>query len=130
MPHLDATIALYHRTDLRRNMPLVRGGAALLQRLQWRFETQRGKIPFWKDDGDDLRRFINSEDPPVVIANAAATEALKDEQVEAVHTEAQRLADGTVEISLEIESAEGPFEFTMTITQAAVSLVDNLDKLA
>jgi hypothetical protein len=119
------TIDLYGAADFLPHMPTVRGRTALLHRLARRLRTRRGRIPWWPDFGTDLRDFLLAKSPATRIAAAAVAECRKDEQVAGAY--ALNLSTGsdgkTVFLTLGIEDGEGPFRFTLSITEAALTLV-------
>jgi hypothetical protein len=122
MSTLDNTIDTHCAGDFLPHMPQVRGITALAQRLLRRFQTPRGRFIFWPDFGTDLRDFLLANVPADRIATAAAAEADKDEQVE--RAEASATYEGrTVRLVLTVTTAEGPFDFTMSISEAAVRLI-------
>jgi hypothetical protein len=122
MSTLDNTIDTHCAGDFLPHMPQVRGITALAQRLLRRFQTPRGRFFAWPDFGTDLREFLLANVPADRVATAAASEALKDEQIESV--DASATYEGrAVRLVLTVTTAEGPFDFTMTISEAVVSLI-------
>lgn len=110
--------------DMKPHMPMVSGRTALLQRLARRLITPRGKFIFWPNFGTDLRRFLLTKTSPGAIAQAAKKECVKDEQVEQCLVTAQLTDSGRMLVlDIEIEDADGPFTFTLTIDDAALNLV-------
>jgi hypothetical protein len=106
-------------------MPEVRGRVALAHRLARRLTTPRGRFRFWPNFGTDMRRYLLSKVPSSQISQDAAQECEKDEQVESVIVRVQHVDFDQRELSLDIEiiDAEGPFTFTMSISDARVSLI-------
>lgn len=119
------TIDVHCVEDFLPHMPTVTGRLAHAQRLARRLVTPRGRFKFWPNFGTDMRQFINSKTPASAIARAAAAECLKDEQTESVTVEVLPL-DGATGFTLQIEvtDAEGPFTFTMPISQAKILLIE------
>jgi phage baseplate assembly protein W len=122
MSTLDNTIDTHCVEDFLPNMPQVRGITALAQRLLRRLQTPRGRFFAWPDFGTDLREFLLANVPADRVASAAAAEADKDEQVESV--DASATYEGrAIRLVLTVTTAAGPFDFTMSITDAAVRLI-------
>jgi len=118
------TIDVYCVTDLSPDMPEVSGRVALAHRLARRLQTERGRIPWWPNDGTDLRKFLLAKAAPSRIAAAAEQECLLDEQVEDAQADAQLSSDGKeCSLTIVVTEAEGPFTFTLSITDAALTLV-------
>lgn len=126
MSDLNDTIDVHCVDDFLPSMPAVSGHVALAQRLARRLTTPRGRLPYWPEFGYDLRQVLLSKRSPHVVAAAVEAECLKDEQVESV--EATLSVVGTAMILvLAVADAGGPFEFTLTITEAAATLSDLLE---
>lgn len=123
---LDATIDVYCIDDFLPTMPAIRGREALMHRLARRLTTPRGRFIYWPDFGYDIRTALLSKKTPDQIANDVEAECLKDEQVEQVVATVS--IDGTAAvIRLAVADADGPFEFTLTITEARATLSDLLE---
>lgn len=106
------------------HMPEIRGRVALGHRLARRLTTPRGRVPWWPNDGTDLRQYMLSHASPSAIAQAAKAECLKDEQVEDVKVTVEVLDSGrAMNLLLEVTDAAGPFTFTLNITDAAAKLI-------
>ena len=115
-------------------MPRVSGREALIHRLCVRLQTPRGrfsgvdsngKVWGWPNFGTDIAQYLLSKTPASAIASAAEAECLKDEQVEEAAAVAT-LEDGGRRMHLEIAilDALGPFVFTLSITQAKLTLIE------
>jgi hypothetical protein len=121
MADIDSTIDLYGVEDFLPTMPAVSGRVALAQRLARRLTMKRGQFPWWPNDGYDIRNALLSKREPHRIAADVEEECEKDEQVEAV--KATLTVEGTnATLRLLVADADGPYEFTMTISEAKVSL--------
>lgn len=121
---IDATTDVACVEDFLPDMPTVSGRVALMHRLARRLQTQRGRFIWWPNFGTDLRVFLLSKTPPAAIASAADAECRKDEQVINVTTSVEVLDSGrALHLTIQVTDATGPFAFTLTITQAAASLV-------
>lgn len=124
MAEIDNTTGL----ALSYRLAKVKGRAALAERLRLRLSTPYGKFFAWPDFGHDLRQYLLSKGPLSRMIIGAELECSKDEQVEAVTASAVYRNDGkAVDLTLAITDSEGPFLLTMSITQAAVDLVDLLE---
>jgi len=119
------TIDIYCVDDFLPHMPEVRGRTALAHRLARRLTTPRARFRFWPNFGTDMRRYLLSKVPSSQIAQDAAQECEKDEQVESVTVTVSKVDFDQRELDLDIEvvDAAGPFEFTMAISDARVSLI-------
>lgn len=129
---IDGTVDVYCIDDFLPNMPTVRGNVALVHRLIRRLTTRRGQLPFWPDDGLDVRDYLLSKRRPEDAAEEVLDEILKDEQVQRDGTRVSaELLDSGKQLKLDFEVAAGgpPFTFTLLIADAAVSLI-NLQKNA
>lgn len=126
-------IDLYCADDMRLDMPTVSGrmnlGLALLRRLT----TPNGRFSWldldgvtvrgWPEYGLDLRGFILSKTNADTIARAAEGECAKDERVHAVTATAVYTAANAIALTLEITDEDGPFVLTLSISDAAATLV-------
>ena len=105
-------------------MPLVRGREACAQRLMRRITTPKGKLTFWPNDGIDVRDYLLSKAPASAIAQAVASECRKDEQVDEIAVNPWFSEDGrTLNIDFLVTDNEGPWKFTLEISQAKATLV-------
>jgi hypothetical protein len=108
-------------------MRVVTGNEALMHRLARALQTPRGRFPFaaWRNRGTDLRQFLLSKVPPWRIARAASAECELDEQVERAQARIEVLDGGRrLRVLIQVETAEGTFAFTMTMAEAAATLVE------
>lgn len=121
---INDTIDIYCVTDFLPDMPTVRGRTALAHRLARRLQTPRGRFQFWPNFGTDLRQYLLSKTSPTVIASAVESECLKDEQVEDVSCLVD-VQDGgrSMVVTVEVDDADGPFVFTLEISQASATLI-------
>jgi len=120
---IDGTVGLFCVSDFKPDMPRVSGRQALACRLSVRLQTVRGRFPWWPTFGTDLRQFLLSKTSASVVASAAESECLKDEQVENVEVKAEFLNNGrALHLTLNVTDAAGPFVFTLTIDEAIATL--------
>lgn len=125
MAEIDNTSGFYCLGDFRPEMPLVSGRTALIHRLTVRLQTPRGRFPWWPNFGTDIAAFLNSKATPGVIAAAAESECLKDEQVADCQATATIENNGrTIRLTLAVFDANGPFALTLSIEQAKLTLID------
>ncbi|HMJ52394.1 MAG TPA: hypothetical protein VK540_09965 [Polyangiaceae bacterium] len=119
------TVDVYCIDDFLAHMPSVTGRVALAHRLCRRLTTPRGRFRFWPNFGTDMRRYLLSKVPSSQIASDAAQECEKDEQVESVTVTVERVDFDQRELTLDLQvvDAAGPFEFTMTIGEARLTLI-------
>jgi hypothetical protein len=121
---LKGTIDVWCLDDFKASMPAISGRMALAQRLARRLITRRGSMPWWPNDGTDLRQYLLSKASPSEIAGAAKNECKKDEQVEDARVELEVLSDGReILLTILITEAAGPFAFTLLIGEAVLQLV-------
>jgi hypothetical protein len=127
---IENTVGIWSLGDFRPEMPTVSGRTALIHRLCVRLQTPRGRFTWWPAFGTDIAQFLNSKARPGSIAAAAEAECLKDEQVEDVQASASYEQGGrAIRLSLTIIDAAGPFERTLLIEQARLTLIE-LDEAA
>ncbi len=125
---IDGTIDVYCIDDFKSTMPLVSGREALAQRLVRRITTKPGQLPFWPDDGIDVRDALLSKRRPEDIAQEVKSECLKDEQVTNIEVDAQLSNDGRdLTIKFSVTDGDAPFTFTLLIDDAKTRLVDLLN---
>jgi hypothetical protein len=122
---IEGTVGFWSLGDFRRDMGTVSGRTALIHRLCVRLQTERGRFPWWKNFGTDIAQFLNSKTRPSAIASAAASECLKDEQVEECTAVAEVGDSGrSMRLTLTVFDSDGPFKFTLEITQASLTLIE------
>ncbi len=126
MAEIDKTIGFWTLGDFKPEMPLVSGRVALIHRLAVRLTTPRGRFTWWPNFGTDMAAFLLTKVPPTVVFSAAESECLKDEQVDEVRARGEFVAAArALRLTLEIFSNDlGPFEFTLLIEQAKLTLVE------
>lgn len=121
---IENTTDVWCLDDFLPHMPEIRGRTALAHRLARRWTCPRGRIPWLPNHGTDLRQFMLTHASPSAIAQAAKAEALKDEQVEDIQIAVEVLDSGRqLELRPEVTDADGPFTFTLTITEATLTLI-------
>lgn len=121
---IENTVDIFCISDFRPEMPTVSGRTALAHRLARRLTTPRGRFKWWPKFGTDLLEFALSKAAPSAIASAAESECLKDEQVDDVTVTAELQNGGRLlHLTIEVTDAAGPFVFTLTITEAAATLI-------
>jgi len=121
---IEGTIDVFCVEDFLPDMPPVSGRTACAHRLARRLTTSRGRFPWWPNFGTDLRQYLLGKATPQAIASAAESECLKDEQVDSVRVRAEVQNSGRrIHLAIEVTDAEGPYVFTLTITDAAATLI-------
>ena len=119
---LAETVDIDCVSDIKPHMPTVSGRLGLVQALARRLQTPRGKAPWWPNYGTDVQQFLLAKVRPSVIAAAVKAECLKDERVESIDLTVT--VDGnSMRLDIQVTDAAGPFTFTLSITEAAVSLI-------
>jgi hypothetical protein len=131
---ISATVGLYSLGDFRPGMPKVMGATALVHRLMVRLQTPRGRFSWttsggktagWPNFGTDMRQFLLSKVPPSAVATAAQLECAKDEQVQQANVDAELSNSGRqINLRIRIVTSNGPFAFSLSITQARLDLID------
>lgn len=119
------TVDVYCIDDFLPHMPAISGRVAHAHCLARRLITPRGRFRFWPNFGTDLRRYLLSKVPVSVIAADAAQECEKDERTESASVEVTHVDFDSRELDIKITivDAQGPFEFTMSISDARVNLI-------
>ena len=109
--------------DLDANLSIVTGRTCLLQALLRRISTPRGALWYAPDYGTDIGAFVNTPTDPRVIQQAIESEILNDERVTdcratvTLSEESDPSSGGkTMTVTLELETGEGPFEFTVSVS--------------
>jgi hypothetical protein len=117
-------------TDLTPEMREVTGVVALIHRLARRLQTPRGRFPWWPNFGLDVTQYLLSKTPAWRIQRDIEDECLKDEQCLGCRVRVDQSRDGReMTLTIGIETEEGDYVFTMSVTQAAATLV-SLQKAA
>lgn len=126
MADIDSTVDVGGIDEFEPHMPTVSGRLALVHRLARRLSTPRGRFIYWPDFGTDIRAYLLAKAPASRIAAAVESECSKDEQVESIDVTVSAIdyATRALTITVAVEDADGPFEFTLSIAEAAVSLVE------
>lgn len=111
--------------DLDANLSVVSGVTGLGQALARRLRTPRGGLWYAPDYGTDLRQYVLG---PVYSARAlemaAAAECRKDERVEAARARAAQGDDpSSVELTIDVEVADGPFSLVLNVSAVTVDLL-------
>lgn len=94
----------------------------LLQSLVRRLDTVRGG---WFPDpsyGSDLKQYLNAAVRPQIVEQVTEAECLKDERLLECSATAT-FADGTLTVRVVATDAEGPFEFTLSVSSLSVDLL-------
>jgi phage baseplate assembly protein W len=107
----------------------VKGLRLVAEACYRRLTTPRGTLRYDLNYGFDLAQFIgaaNSRALEVSLPGRIRNELLKDERVEAVEAEVLVTTDGpatTFEITISVDTAEGPFSFQVGIGAVTVELL-------
>lgn len=107
---------------------LVSGRVALAQALARRLTTKHGTLEWINDNpeyGHDVREYLGEDVGPraeFVIASRVQAECLKDERVRAAQV-TPTLAAGRLSLAVRITDAEGPFRFTLAVSDVSVELL-------
>lgn len=121
---LEETRDLHLVSDFLPEMPEVTGRTALVQRILRSLTTQAGVLPCWRNRGINVPAMVLSKRPLWQIRAAIESECGRDEQVGAGNARARIVQTGTGQrIDVFIRDADGPFVFTMGVTEAAATLI-------
>jgi hypothetical protein len=103
--------------------------AGLVKAVARRLMTPYGSVPFWPRYGFDIRASIGSNMSDARIQMGAEEQVMLEERVEACEVVVNRIG-GDVYLYVTIDDGDGPFEFVLSVTDAAVSLVESLQGAA
>lgn len=118
--------------DLMVGLPTQTGRRLLLEDLVRRFETPEGFLaqlvdgeypwdPLGEDYGYDLRALIGAKIRNTsVIENRIVAECLKDDRVVGASASVTLVQPDRLEIVIRVEDGDGPFEFTIEVTELTV----------
>jgi hypothetical protein len=96
---------------------------AYCQSIARRLLEKKGRLPYWsKDYGGDIKQFLLSDAPDHVIASTVEESCYADERTELARCTVTRV-DGALQLSIDGETAAGPFAFVLTAGEASVKLV-------
>ncbi len=112
--------------DLDANLSTVSEAECLIQALCRRLQTPRGGLWYDLEYGSDIRQFVNAQNVQAfAVEQTVENECLKDERVQTVSATVTRADDGALTISVSVEAADGPFEFTLLVSALTVELLDS-----
>lgn len=109
------------------DLNLSSGGRVLAEAIARRLTTPRGSLPFHEEYGLDVRSYLNetmTSDALYRLKTAIERECEADERVESASVAltftpaAHRLA-----VRIELVTAQGPFRFTLSVSQVTVELL-------
>lgn len=109
--------------DVDANLSTVDGRLALAQSLARRLTTPRGQCFYWPEYGLDLSGYVNSKTDPNAIASLARAEILSDERVEDASVSVE-VTERNLAMRIVVQDQDGSLVFTLTIDEAAESLVE------
>ncbi len=93
-------------------------GARLLQK--------NGSLRYWPRYGCNVRQYLLSDTPDYIIASDVEAQCYEDERTEVVQCVVTR-TEGHLDLQINGETADGPFDFVMSVGDAATKLVVNND---
>lgn len=110
-------------TDLDANMTDVSGRTCLLEALLCRISTPLGGLWYDPSYGVDLTSYVNTSTDPRVIEQTVEGQLVADERVNdarvvvtVTEPEDRSITGGkTFEIAIDLETDDGPFEFTVLV---------------
>lgn len=127
---LSETTDLYLLNDMTADGRECSGYVALACRLVRRLQTPRGFFPFWPNFGLNIRKYSLSKTPTWQMAHEIESELKKDEQVKDVVVTPTVSDQGrAVRFDVMVQAEVGAFTFTMSVTEAAATLI-SLQKVA
>lgn len=109
-------------TDLAYDLRQSTGARATAERVARRYQTQRGALWYDPDFGTALTELVNASAPLSTLEQAAEAEALKDEEVADAQATATQ-SGTTIDLRVELATAEGPFVLTIAVNELAVELL-------
>jgi hypothetical protein len=94
---------------------------AYCESLAARLMQKKGSLKYWPSYGLGLQQYLLSDTPDYIIASDVEQCCYQDERTEVVtctvtHTE------GTLDVRVDGETADGPFAFVMSVSDAATQL--------
>jgi hypothetical protein len=95
----------------------------LAKSIARRLMTPYASVPFWPRYGFDVRTALESNMTDARIQMEAETQAQEDERVDSCEVVVGRIG-GEVYLTVTVDDGDGPFEFVLLVTAAAVSLVE------
>jgi hypothetical protein len=102
------------------------GRISLIQKLARSLMQPANSLPYWPGYGYDLKAAVGSNQLPEHIARNIERQFARFEGVTRSLINVTRDADGVLSIRCLIEDSEGPFEFVMSASVAAVKLISLL----
>lgn len=120
---LGIDVAGIYRPDSLRFPWASSGRLSLVQRCARSLMQPANSLPYWPGYGFDVRAHCGSNAKPSDVARGIEQQFERFEGVERAVADVTRNTDGSLGIRCQIEDAEGPFEFVMSATEAAVKLI-------
>lgn len=114
-------VTIWDDGDLSPRMHVVSGALGVALALIRRLQTGRGTKWYDREYGTNLCEFIHQAIlTPYEIEQAAEAECAKDERVDSVEARAEIVDRTRVELTLKVESSQGPFELVLAISDVTV----------
>jgi hypothetical protein len=105
----------------------ISGPQVLAERLVRRLTTPRGTLPFWPDEGTDIREFVRDTIDQSVLFTLRQTlvnECEKDEQVSSADaTASYNESTSTITAAVSVDAGDGPFRLVLSISALSVDLL-------
>lgn len=109
--------------DIDRAWRVVSGRLALAQAFARRLGTPRGSLPDWPDYGYDLVSAIGTSQTDSQIRQKVQEQATQEEEIEDIETSIERTQDGGVFLKIRLFDGDGPFEFTVNVSDLAIEAI-------
>lgn len=109
--------------DLDPAMREVSGRLALAQAYARRLNTPRGALPDWPEYGFDLVGAIGTAMTDDQIKQKLQEQAMLEEEVEDISTSIERTPEGGAIVSVRLFDGDGPFEFTVNISDLDIKAI-------
>lgn len=112
--------------DISPDGAVASGRLALAQALCRRWSTDRGQLIDDPNYGENLTDNINDDMSPADVSKTqakAAAEALKDERVLSIRSDAELTDEGVLNIEFTVTDAAGPFSLSVAVTDVTVTLL-------
>jgi hypothetical protein len=113
--------------DFDETWTLITGRRVMAERLVRRFTTPKGTLPFWPDDGFDVRDWLREEISRATLhelRQSLVNEGEKDEQLLSLDVSITfNPSSETLSVTLSCVDADGPFTLVLNVSALTVDLL-------
>ncbi len=113
--------------DIASDSRLVSGFRVVAEAVVRRWTTPRGRLIGYPNYGYDITQFINDDMSARQVSamiSGMQSEALKDERVSSCAVSGTLGPDGSFTFDAEIDTAQGPFTFSISASSVSVKLLE------